>query len=415
MLRSQEYVRLELARYILIGLRRNSDLANLINYLSLEERCSTNSITCPIKYQFMSLNLFAPLTNIASSVTSKVSSLNSLALVLTCGAATTLSIPAQAASFEGFGCSDNLSCGSYVEFGGGVQVGTGHGFGGGVSDEQSVSLIRSSALGFVPSTLISNLPYSETFTDFYLDQFGQWVERPRWTMGGHGTAVLQSNVNLGQLKASASATVSTFVTPRTENAGAAIGQASALAGMGWGDTITVTSSTYLPGELVPFELRLYLDRTVRAISGNFSGDHVYAPTAHVYASLLDLHIFDSTSSPSASSAVTRILYLPVGELFPIEGRLSLMAATGAYASLPEYPTDYSMAIYSMAIADAFHTANYYLTPLVNGVSYTSASGKTYFYPGDATLVPTPALLPGLIGLGLNLWRKRRNEVREKQA
>jgi hypothetical protein len=405
MLRSQEYVRLELARYILIGLRRNSDLANLINYLSPEERCSTNSITCPIKYQFMSLNLFAPLKNIASSVTSKVSSLNSLALVLTCGAATTLSIPAQAASFEGFGCSDNLSCGSYVEFGGGVRVGLIE-----VSDEQFVPFTRSSALGFAPSTLISNLSDSVTYTDYYLDQFGQWQERPLSTISGNGTAVLQSNVNLGRLKASAHATVGLVATLHTQNAGGGFATASADAAMGWGDTITVTSRTHSAGEVVPFELRLDLDRTIRTVTGNLSDNHPYAPTAHVSASLLDLYISESTSSPSSISAVTRTLYLPVGELFPIEGRLSLMAATGAYASLPEYPTDYSM-----AIADAFHTANYYLTPLVNGVSYTSASGKTYFYPGDATPVPTPALLPGLIGLGLNLWRKRRNEVQEKQA
>jgi hypothetical protein len=411
MLRSQEYVRLELARYILIGLRRNSDLANLINYLSPEERCSTNSITCPMKNQFMSLNIFVPLKNIASSVTSKVGSLSNLTLVLTCGIGATLSIPAQAASFTGFGCFDNPSCGSYVEsVNAGVGVSFGNGFGGGVSNIQNEPHSRSSALGFPLSTLLSNLPYSETFNDYYLDEFGQWQERPRWTSGGHGTAILSSKVSLGSLKASVSATVGTFVTPRTENAGAAIGQASASAGLAWGDTITATSNTHLPGELVPFELRLYLDRTIRTSIGNFSNHSAYTPTAHVSASLLGLYIFDSTSFPSSDSAVTQTLYLPVGELFPIEGRLSLMAATGAYASLPEYPSDYSM-----ASVDAFHTANYYLTPLVEGVSYTSASGKTYFYPGDATSVPTPALLPGLIGLGLNLWRKRMNEAQEKQA
>jgi hypothetical protein len=51
------------------------------------------------------------------------------------------------------------------------------------------------------------------------------------------------------------------------------------------------------------------------------------------------------------------------------------------------------------------------TPLLSDVSYTSASGQTYFYSGNATPVPTPALLPGLIGLGLGLWRKRKAEAK----
>ncbi|WNZ23116.1 PTPA-CTERM sorting domain-containing protein [Leptolyngbya sp. NK1-12] len=46
---------------------------------------------------------------------------------------------------------------------------------------------------------------------------------------------------------------------------------------------------------------------------------------------------------------------------------------------------------------ASYTANCFLTPS-EGASCTSASGSR------------TCLLPGLIGLGLNLWRKRRSET-----
>jgi hypothetical protein len=30
--------------------------------------------------------------------------------------------------------------------------------------------------------------------------------------------------------------------------------------------------------------------------------------------------------------------------------------------------------------------------------------------GDTTSIPTPALLPGLVGFGLSVWRKRKAEA-----
>jgi hypothetical protein len=118
-----------------------------------------------------------------------------------------------------------------------------------------------------------------------------------------------------------------------------------------------------------------------------------------------VHIGDYNSHPSNITEVMRTVYLPVGELTTIVGALHVGAGAIAVAVLPEQPADISL-----AVADASHTANYYLTPLLDGVGYTSASGRTYFYSGDATPVPTPALLPGLIGLGLGIWRKRKAET-----
>ncbi len=118
-----------------------------------------------------------------------------------------------------------------------------------------------------------------------------------------------------------------------------------------------------------------------------------------------LTIFDSNFYPSDVTEVMSTVYLPIGTSTSIQGRLTVGATASASVFTPEQP----LAI-DFATVDAFHTANYYLTPLLAGVSYTSASGRTYFYSGDTTPVPTPALLPGLIGLGLGVWRKRKTEA-----
>lgn len=60
---------------------------------------------------------------------------------------------------------------------------------------------------------------------------------------------------------------------------------------------------------------------------------------------------------------------------------------------------------------------YFLTT-ADGVSVKDLGVGFSLLPDvPATSVPTPALLPGLIGLGLSIWRKRRVaiEVIESQA
>ncbi|MGA9379143.1 MAG: PEP-CTERM sorting domain-containing protein, partial [Phormidium sp.] len=174
---------------------------------------------------------------------------------------------------------------------------------------------------------------------------------------------------------------------------------------------TVTSNSHLPGEEIPFEVRLDLDRSLSA-SGRYRGNtqaHVYANlSGHEmsHSSIFDLHISDSNLFPSNITEVTRIIYLPVGELSIIQGRLSLGASAEAYASFPNKPYEFDR-----SIVDASHTANYYLTPLVDGVSYTSASGKTYFYSPPLNKVPeptSPLSFVGLVGLGFAFLGKRRN-------
>jgi hypothetical protein len=236
------------------------------------------------------------------------------------------------------------------------------------------------------------------------------VEVPLWNVNGLASASLESVLNLGQLKAIANTSVDVGTTPLSDKgAGGGGAIAQAQMSLGWGDTITVTSSNHALGEYVPFEVRLFLDRFVTA-SGRFGGNSQAFVSGELFGSYIpNLAISDSNFYPSSVTELTTIAYLPVGELSTIEGRLQVFASAMAVAAWPDKPLDLDY-----SIANASHTANYYLTPLVEGISYTSASGRTYFYPGDATPVPTPALLPGLIGLGLNLWRKRRNEAQVKQ-
>jgi hypothetical protein len=346
----------------------------------------------------------------------KTALLNSLALVATCGIGAVLSSPAQAASFSGFGCSDNPSCQSYLSIqGGGVSSSAGlwlYGNGSGPSENfeapySRVTAAPLAALGVGPA----NRLFSETIvTDTLRDANGE----PFFSYGGTAIAELFGVATLGTLKAAARAQSGTNAfTPKSPEQYSGMGSvanAGASTQLGWGDTITVTSSTHSAGEYIPFELSLYLDLLVTASGKYYGNSQAFVSAGLNVSNGGSLGIFDSNFYPSDTIWKKLTIDLPVGELTSIEGYLEVFSTSFALAYLPDRVLDSDI-----SIADASHTANYFLTPLVDGVSYTSASGRSYFYSSDATPVPTPALLPGLIGLGLNLWRKRRNEVQEKQA
>jgi hypothetical protein len=351
-----------------------------------------------------------------SFATQKTALLNGLALVVTCGIGAAFSNPAQAASFEGFGCHDNPSCQSYLRISNaGVSSGAGLWFQGNSSGPSealytphtTTTATRFDSLGLGPA----NRLLTETIAaDVIRDQIGT----PYVTYGGKATADLWGVATLGTLKAAARAEVSANVSivpdpSRDPNSYipsfGAIAGAGANANLGWGDVITVTSNTHSLGEYVPFELSLYLDRLVSA-SGKYGGNSQASVSSDLSVGRFGfVGIGDSNFYPSDVFWQRSTVYLPVGELIPITGQLSIGAGALAYAVLPDQVLESDI-----SIADASHTANYFLTPLVDGVSYTSASGKSYLYSGDATPVPTPALLPGLIGLGLGMWRKRKAEA-----
>jgi hypothetical protein len=344
-----------------------------------------------------SVNSISESIKTVSFATHKVSLLKGLVLVATCGMGTALSSPAQAASFAGFGCSDNPSCQQYFEV-------------------QNAYIGESFPLVLAPGPQYSwSLLPTRTSSPILYDAGSS--SDPGIPLGprhaidssysllnasGSTSASLNTVLELGRLKGVAKATAEASA---GEGSMGMVANAGVGTDIGWGDTITVTSDAHSLGESVPFELRLNLDRSLRA-SGKYGGNS----QAYVRAALLVYYsgssIFDSNFYPSNVTTMTQTVYLPVGESIPIEGSLSLGVSAEAFASFPNHPSELDI-----SNADAFHTANYYLTPLLSDVSYTSASGKTYFYSDNATPVPIPepTVLPGLlIGLGLGLWRRMRS-------
>ncbi|XQQ05171.1 MAG: PTPA-CTERM sorting domain-containing protein [Leptolyngbya sp. IPPAS B-1204] len=323
-----------------------------------------------------------------------------LALTATFGTGAVLPNPAQAASFTGFGCIENPNCQSYIEFRDASILGSfrdfpSYGFHQVLANTRSASPVLYDA----GSSAVPGIPFGPRLENNDAISVSN--------VNGSVSAGFFTTLGLGQLRALARASTDASVRERNaagEGHGGLATQAGAGISLAWGDVITVTSNSHSQGELVPFELRLYLDRSLRAGNGQ-----AYAQADLFGDGLPWLNIFDSNYNPSNVIETVSIVYLPIGASTSIQGRLTVGATAFASVFFPEKPLDTDF-----AVVDASHTANYYLTPLLDGVGYTSASGRTYFYSGDATPVPTPALLPGLIGLGLNLWRKRRNEAQVKQ-
>lgn len=93
----------------------------------------------------------------------------------------------------------------------------------------------------------------------------------------------------------------------------------------------------------------------------------------------------------------------VGDFVDIRGYLALQVAGGLYTDDGRYRT--SNTSFS-AIADFGNTANYFITPLSQGITFESASGTTY---ASVVAAPEPGafalLLSGLV-LGAGILRRR---------
>ncbi len=327
--------------------------------------------------------------------THKLKLLNSFALMVTCSIGASLYSPAQAASFAGFGCKDNPTCQSYLEF---------------INTTASAGVGYSNDAWNLPSTRVSSpllfdpgIPDGprHTLNVLWNQTYSDTAGTPLVNHSGNASASLETVLKLGQLKALASASANVNITELLPGYGSYVGgsrsNSSAQTYLGWGDTITVTSSTHAQGELVPFEVRLYLDRTIQVSSTGYAQAYVGADLS--LSGFFQASIFDTNFYPSALSMVTKTVYLPVGQTTSIEGRLQIGVYADVSTTWPERPL-----ATAFSIANASHTANYYLTPLVSGVNYTSASANNYFYSGNTTSVPEPSFSLALFGFGLLIWR-----------
>jgi hypothetical protein len=305
----------------------------------------------------------------------------SLASALAVGAISLLvSQPARAASF---GCSDNPNCQYYVQRG--LNTGLGAQT---VSETNYIPLLAgrfsSVPLGFNGTSSVSATANGNGY-------------------GSLAFATVTTGLELGQLKAKAFASAQSNATSPALNGPIAVAGASNR--LGWGDLITVTSSTLATGTSVPFELRLNLDRTVSAsglVGGNTQAS-VYGSLRigdPGYSDLGRVTIIDTNYYPSNVFTKTTIVYLSVGISTALEGELEVGASAESGGGLPTSDT---------SIADASHTANYYLAPLLEGVSYNSASGRSYIYSATPpTAVPEPTTILGtLVFLGAGYWLKCR--------
>lgn len=347
---------------------------------------------------------------IVSFTIQKASLLNGLVLVATCGIGTALSSPAQAASLDGFGCVNDPNCQAYVGYG---QV---EGF--------------ASAYDTTTGGQFRNfkLPVDETNNPYGIQRYSITSQPLKINIGTHALGLSKTVIqggdgdieysifseqtamtsvvgtsSLGQLRGVAEATAGTT---GSELFGGLLTSARSMSigSLYWGDTLTVASSTLSEGTIVPLRVALSFDRSITC-NTSYSGCEAFAAAGLGLNGAPGglLAIYDSTYAPSATSYKESTINVAVGQPFQVQGLLNLDVRAGAYYANPSV----------VARIEAGHTANFYITPLSSDVTYTTASGKTYFYSGNATAVPEPSLVPGVIivGLGLGLWRKLKAEAK----
>jgi len=327
---------------------------------------------------------------IATSKNNRKSNLiSSLALAAISAAIALVPKSAQASTFSGFGCIDNPNCQSYLEvYGGGYGISFNNQI-----DFQNFPIVRST----YPILWDPSIPdgprggLSKPFSNIFKDSNGNSIGR----IDGFASSEIETVLRYGQLKALALASAVSEHSGEEQLSPIFMdSRAWASTRIGWGDTIQVKASNKQQGDLVPFEVRLDLDRNLTA-SGRYGGN----TQAFVQAGFVNLGIFDSNYYPSNVVSLKDVIYLPVGEITPITAFLEVFTNSQAVAtSSKTLDIDYS-------VANALHTANYYLTPLDSDVSYITGSGQTYFYKEDGTPLPDPQKVPepsfilGFIGLG----------------
>lgn len=275
----------------------------------------------------------------------------------------------------GFGCSDDPSCQYYTGYVGTQVISSGR-VSGAIYGGQPLQ---------IEDTKVSTLAPSIYLRTYSTDLASGLILSSAWLTG---------SVNFGTLKGSLAAESLSG----SEEVDSMAGAATRLM---WGDTFILVSDNLEDGTEVPVEVQVDLDRAVGASELPYGTALAYADlrlTSDTFAGTqIAPYVFDSTAAKS--SELTSIIYnLPIGKPIQIEGQLEMQVFSQSFNGGGR----------KLAYVDAGHTAHYYLNPLLAGVTYSTASGRTYLAPpptDETESVPEPSTWAGALLVGGFLFRK----------
>jgi hypothetical protein len=254
------------------------------------------------------------------------------------------------------------------------------------------------AVGFVATAPANALSFGDIQITGYQSSnpdsfsFVTWVDIPVGTgltftdNGFNGTAwrttenvTNWSNTTANVIPAGTVINITGNTSGNTAGAGADLGTGSSPAFSTNGDQIFIVDGTFTPTNLFT--------------SGNINGNLLFGFDYNGAAGWSD------TGANANSSALPSLLS-------PANGNFAFAVATGSTGIEYTGPrTGKTIAEYRALLADV---ANW--TPLTANSSGGVSGGVTSTdFTIDNTAIPTPAMLPGLVGLGMGLLRKRKSE------
>ena len=173
----------------------------------------------------------------------------------------------------------------------------------------------------------------------------------------------------------------------------------------FGDTILVGGAGLALGTAVSYSISFHIDGWHSFPAYEVPGH--FAAGAEANMLLRDVNSGsevrrDWSSTVDLNGWTTLMLHTEVGHELFIAGFLA------AYASVDSYAT-----VARVAVADYGHSANYFLTPSIDGLNTVGASGHDFRMVADPNSVPEPTSL-ALLLLGLLTLKRRHGVARGRQ-